>query len=202
MALSPSRPSHRGTHSPGGLTPSGRDLMSLILVGAQQTLLLAILAVVARTIVGVVLGAVAGWMEGTVIDRLILSAAEIIAAFPTLLLTMIIILAIGIRQGLLPFILALCFVGWGEIMQFVRGEVISIRPEPFIESAFSVGARTPRIIARHILPNLFSALISIIALEMGAVLMVLGELGFINIFIGGGAIIELPSYTRSLFGCA
>ncbi len=184
-----------GDTFPWGTDALGRDLMSLILVGAQQTLLLAVLAVAARTIVGVALGALAGWMEGSLLDRLVLSAAEIISAFPTLLLTMILILAIGIRQGLLPFVLALCFVGWGEIMQFVRGEVISIRPEPFIESAAAVGARTPRIISRHILPNLFSALISIIALEMGAVLMILGELGFINIFIGGGAIIDLPSYT-------
>jgi peptide/nickel transport system permease protein len=192
LSLPPFSP---GETFPWGTDALGRDLMSLILVGAQQTLLLAILAVIARTLVGVLLGALAGWMEGGLLDRFILSAAEIIAAFPTLLLTMILILAIGIRQGLLPFILALCFVGWGEIMQFVRGEVISIRPEPFIESAAAVGARTPRIIGRHILPNLFSSLISIIALEMGAVLMVLGELGFINIFIGGGAIIELPSYT-------
>jgi hypothetical protein len=73
------------------------------------------------------------------------------------------------------------------------GEVISIRPKLFIESAVSVGVRTPRIIITHILPNLFSALISIAALEMGAVLMLLGELGFLGIFIGGGSRIALPS---------
>jgi hypothetical protein len=137
-------------------------------------------------LVGVILGAIAGWTEGSRIDSFILSFAEVISAFPTLLLAMILILAFGIRQGMPPFIIALCFVGWGEIMQFVRGQVISIRPRPYIESAVAVGARTPRIIGRHILPHLFSALISIIALEMGAVLMLLGELGFIGIFIGGG----------------
>jgi peptide/nickel transport system permease protein len=175
-----------GESFPWGSDPLGRDMLSLILSGAQQTLILATLAVAARTLVGVILGAIAGWSEGSRLDRFILGLAEVISAFPTLLLAMILILAFGIRQGMPPFIIALCFVGWGEIMQFVRSEVISIRPRPYIESAVAVGARTPRIIGRHILPHLFSALISIIALEMGAVLMLLGELGFIGIFIGGG----------------
>ena len=169
----------------------GRDILSLVLAGAQRTLLLAALVVSARLVVGFVLGAVAGWLNGSWVDRLLLGAAETIAAFPTLLLAMTLILAMGIRQGFRPFVIALCFVGWGEIMQFVRGEVMTIRPKPFIESAVAVGLRTSRIILSHVLPNLVPALISIAALEMGAVLMLLGELGFIGIFIGGGAFAEL-----------
>jgi ABC-type dipeptide/oligopeptide/nickel transport system permease component len=176
---------------PWGTDVLGRDIMSLIFAGAQQTLLLAALVVLARVGVGLVLGILAGWLNGSWLDRLLLRLAEIIAAFPTLLLAMILILALGIRQGLRPFIIALCFVGWGEIMQFVRGEVLSIRARPFIESAVAVGLRTSRLIWSHILPNLASALISLAALEMGAVLMLLGELGFIGIFIGGGAFAEL-----------
>lgn len=169
----------------------GRDLMSLILAGAQQTLILTTLVTLARMVVGFFLGTIAGWFSGAWIDRLILGLAEVIAAFPTLLLAMILILALGIREGMPPFIIALCFVGWGEIMQFVRGEVISIRPRLFIESAMALGMRTPRIILRHMLPNMAPVLISIAALEMGAVLMLLGELGFLGIFIGGGAFAQL-----------
>lgn len=185
-----------GAKYPWGTDVLGRDLMSLILSGAQQTLQLAVLAVMARTVVGVVLGAVAGWANGSVLDRLILGAAEVIAAFPTLLLVMILILALGIRRGMPPFIVALCFVGWGEIMQFVRGQVTALRPRPYVESAVAVGARSSRILWRHILPHLFSALSSIVALEMGAVLMLLGELGFISIFIGGGMrVMRVPGTT-------
>lgn len=169
----------------------GRDMFSLILAGAQQTLLLAALVVLARLIVGFVLGAIAGWFRATWLDRTILGLAEIVAAFPTLLLTMMLILAFGIRNGFRPFLIAFCVVGWGEIMQFVRGAVIEIRPKPYIESAIAVGARTSRIVTQHMLPNLLSALISLAALEMGAVLLLLGELGFLNIFIGGGAFAEL-----------
>ncbi len=180
---------------PWGTDALGRGIMSLIMAGAQQTLILAMLAVAARLLVGIILGALAGWSNGNLLDRMIIGMAEIISAFPTLLAVMILILALGIRQGMKPFIIALCFVGWGEIMQYVRSEVISIRPKLFVESAVAMGTRTLRIIYRHILPNIFAALISITALEMGAVLMMLGELGFISIFIGGGSLIALPSMT-------
>ena len=168
----------------------GRDILSLILAGAQQTLLLAGLAVTARAVVGVIFGAVAGWFNGTWLDRFLLGLSELIAAFPTLLMVMILILAIGIRQGLRPFVIALCFVGWGEIAQYVRSEVLALRARPFIESAHAVGVGVPRILLSHIVPHLIPSLIPIIALEMGAVLMLLGELGLLNIFIGGGTYFE------------
>lgn len=180
---------------PFGTDALGRGILSLLLSGAQQTLMLGAMVVALRTLVGTILGTIAGWYNESVVDRTIMGMAEIISAFPTLLIVMILILAFGIRQGLRSFIIALCFVGWGEIMLYVRSEVISIRPKLFIESAVAVGAQTPHIIMRHILPNLFSALISIVSLEMSAVLMLLGELGFIGIFIGGGSLIALSAQT-------
>lgn len=176
---------------PLGTDALGRDMLSLILTGAQQTLLLALMVVAVRLAVGLVLGALAGWTHGSLLDRVIVGASEMLAAFPTLLLAMILILALGIRQGISTFILALSVVGWGEIMHYVRAETIAIRPRPFIESAIAIGLRTPRLLVGHLLPNLVPALISLAALEMGAVLMLLGELGFIGIFIGGGAFAEL-----------
>lgn len=184
---------------PWGSDALGRGMMSLVLSGAQMTLTVAIMAVAARVVIGVLLGAIAGWRSGSWIDRAIVGLSEVIAAFPTLILAMILILAIGIRQGMSTFVIALCFVGWGEIMQYVRSEVISIRPKEYIESAVAMGARTPRIIGRHVLPQLFSALISLVALEVGSVLMLLGELGFISIFVGGGAYIELPGISAALY---
>lgn len=180
-----------GETHPWGTDILGRDLLSLVLAGAQQTLLLAAVVVLARLTLGAILGALAGWWSGSWLDRLLLALTETIAAFPTLLLTMLLILAFGIRQGLQPFILAFCFVGWGEVMQFVRGQVLTLRPKLFIESAVSMGLRTPRILRSHVLPNLIPALISMAALEMGAVLILLGELGFIGIFIGGGTLAEV-----------
>jgi len=180
---------------PWGTDLLGRDMMSLILTGAQQTFTLVILAVTARLIVGFVLGAVAGWWPDSQLDRLLLRLVEIISAFPAMLFAMILILALNIRTGMRPFVIALCVVGWGEIMQFVRGETMRIRPALFIESAVASGARVSRIILGHVLPNLLPLLISIAVLEMGAVLLLLGELGFVGIFIGGGAFREMEWMT-------
>ncbi len=184
---------------PWGSDPMGRGVLSLILTGAQMTLILSVLAVLARLVLGVLFGVLAGWRSGSWLDRTIVGLSEVIAAFPTLILAMILILAIGIREGMSTFVLALSLVGWGEIMQYVRGEVVAIRPKAYIESAVAMGAHTPRIVSKHVLPQLGSALISLAALEMGSVLMLLGELGFISIFIGGGSFIELPGVPASLY---
>jgi peptide/nickel transport system permease protein len=174
-----------------GTDPLGRDIFSLVVAGTPQTLLLAAVVVSVRIALGLLLGSIAGWWSGSWMDRLLLRGAEIVSAFPTLLLSMMLILALGIRQGLRSFVIALSFVGWGEVMQFVRGRVMEVRVKPFIESAVAAGLRTPRLIWNHVLPNLLSSMISVSALEMGAVLMLLGELGFVGIFIGGGAFAEL-----------
>jgi peptide/nickel transport system permease protein len=176
---------------PWGTDMIGRDIMSLVLVGARRTLSMAVFIVLARMAVGFVLGALAGWNAGSAFDRFVMGLSEVIAPFPALLLAMILILALGIREGVSSFVLAFCFVGWGEVMQYVRSEVITIRPQVYIEGARAVGLRTPRIIYSHVLPNLVSALIVLSALEMGAVLMLLAELGFLDIFIGGGTFAEL-----------
>jgi ABC-type dipeptide/oligopeptide/nickel transport system permease component len=179
---------------PWGTDPLGRDIMSLIYAGAQQTFTLAFSVVAVRLLIGFILGALVGWYSGSWLDRVVLGAAETISAFPALLLVTVLILGIGIRQGIRPFVIALSFIGWSEIMQFVRSQVLEIKPKLFIESAAAVGANSIRILQKHVLPNIIPGLISILSLEMGAVLMLLGELGFIGIFIGGGAFAELEIF--------
>jgi peptide/nickel transport system permease protein len=184
-------PFEPGEAYPWGTDPLGRDIMSLVLAGAQQTFTLAISVVAVRLLVGFLMGALAGWFSGSWLDRFIIGASETIAAFPALLLVMVLILGIGIRQGMRPFIIAMSFIGWSEIMQYVRSKVLEIKPQLFIESAAAAGAHSGRILGKHVFPNIIPGLISILSLEMGAVLMLLGELGFIGIFIGGGAFAQL-----------
>jgi peptide/nickel transport system permease protein len=181
---------------PWGTDPIGRDMLSLILAGVQQTMILALLVVGARMLIGFVLGTLAGWFYETWLDRFLVGLTQAIAVFPTLLLAALLIFIIGIQGGMKTFLLALSLVGWGEIMQFVRGQVASIRPKPFIESAVAIGQRTSRLILSHVLPNIAPALISVAALEVGAVLLILGELGFLGIFIRGGASSDFGLYAQ------
>ena len=176
---------------PWGSDPVGRDMMSLVLVGAKLTLALGLFATLARVILGTVLGILAGWSWGGRLDRFISGFADTLQAFPALLFAMVLILALDIRKGMAPFIIALALVGWGEVMQLVRSQVISLRNLLFIESAVAIGAGAPQIFVRHFLPNLLPTLIPVATLEMAGVLLLLAELGFLNIFIGGGAAAEV-----------
>jgi ABC-type dipeptide/oligopeptide/nickel transport system permease subunit/predicted ABC-type transport system involved in lysophospholipase L1 biosynthesis ATPase subunit len=171
---------------PLGSDAQGRDILSLILVGARRTLMLGFFAVLARLVVGTVLGCLAGWFANSALDRFLLSVVEVIAAFPALLLAMVLIYALGIRQGLWVFVVALCAVGWGEPLQFVRSQVMSIREKDYIEGAWATGLGDLQILVRHVLPNLLPSLVVLAFLDMGGVLMLLGELGFLGVFIGGG----------------
>ncbi|HSG45023.1 MAG TPA: ABC transporter permease subunit, partial [Anaerolineales bacterium] len=183
IAAPPFEPS---TVFPWGSDYVGRDIQALVLYGARQTLTLAFFGMLARLALGTLLGALAGWSQGGWFDRFVSGAVGVWAAFPITLFAMILIQAIGIQQGMWVFIFAVCIVGWGEIAQFVRGQVIAIKPQPYIESARSVGLRSDQIMIRHVVPNLMNGLITLSVLEMGGVLMLLAELGYINIFLGGG----------------
>lgn len=183
LVFAPFAPSSR---FPLGTDAIGRDIWTLLLYGARRTLALAFFAVVARVLVGTVLGALSGWFPDSQLDRALMGLNQVIAAFPSLLLAMVLIYAFGIRQGLWVFALALCMTGWGEVAQSVRGYVMSIREQDYVEGALAVGLGDLQLLARHVLPNLVPSLVVLACLEMGGVLMTLGELGFIGVFIGGG----------------
>jgi ABC-type dipeptide/oligopeptide/nickel transport system permease subunit len=171
---------------PWGSDYVGRDIQSLVLYGARQTLSLALFGMLARILLGVLLGTLAGWKRGGQLDHLISGAIGVWAAFPVTLFAMLMIQGLGIQQGMWVFVVTISVVGWGEVAQIVRSQVISIKLQPYIESARSVGARSNQILIRHVLPNLFNSLIVMAALEMGGVMMLLAELGYLNIFMGGG----------------
>jgi ABC-type dipeptide/oligopeptide/nickel transport system permease component len=171
---------------PWGTDMAGRDIQALVLHGARQTISLAMMIMFARVILGSLLGVMAGWWQNSWLDRFINSLISIWAAFPDTIFAMILILAIGIQSGRSVFIIALCLVGWGEIAQYIRGMVIKQKPELYIESARSVGAHVGQALRRHILPHLLTSIVVLAVLEMGSVLMILAELGFLNIFLGGG----------------
>lgn len=176
---------------PWGSDHLGRDIQALVFEGGQRTLTLAFLIMIARLVIGSLLGIISGWWADSAFDRLIQRLLNIWAAFPMTLFALMLIQALGIEQGVWVFVVALCVVGWGEVTQFVRSQTIRIRPALFIEAARSLGASSAGILVRQVFPNLVSSLLVIASLEMGGILMLLAELGFLNIFLGGGFQVEL-----------
>jgi peptide/nickel transport system permease protein len=97
---------------PLGTDGQGRDILSLLLVGTRTTLVIALLATTVRILLGLVLGALAGWRPGGFVDRFVTLVAGFFAAIPGLILAIFIVYAVGIRQGQVAFIIALSIVGW------------------------------------------------------------------------------------------
>ena len=172
---------------PLGTNQWGTDILSLIMHGARNTLIACAFITMMRVLLGLALGAAAGWNEGSTSDRFIMGTIGLLTSLPILISSIILILALDIRRGLLVFIIALSVLGWTEIAQYIRSEFLVLRKQPYIEGAQATGLNGLEIAVRHVIPNILPQLLIISFLEMGAVLMLLGELGFVGIFIGGGS---------------
>jgi ABC-type dipeptide/oligopeptide/nickel transport system permease subunit len=184
---------------PMGTDELGRDTLSMLLYGARNTLVAAAFITMARLTLGLALGGSAGWNENTMTDRVVMGIVQMLASLPMLLVAMILILALDIRRGLPVFIIALCSIGWGEIAQYIRAEFIRIKQEPYLDSGRVIGLTPLGLAIRHVLPNVLPTLIVITLLEMGAALMILGELGFIGIYVGGGISIQVDDFNSRQF---
>jgi len=179
---------------PLGTDRWGNDLLSLLMHGARNTLVACAFITMMRVVLGLALGSVAGWNEGKMSDQLVMGAIVVITSVPMLISSMILIYALDIRQGLPIFIVALSAIGWTEIAQYIRSEFLVLRKMPYIEGAQATGLTGLAIAVRHVLPNVLPQLLVISFLEMGAVMMLLGELGFVGVFIGGGSRISVGDY--------
>lgn len=184
---------HRAPIPPNSIYPlgtddQGRDMLSMLLYGARQTLVIAFVAMVIRLLLGLLLGTLAGWWSGGLFDRAVIAMTEFLAAVPGLILAILLVFAVGIKRGQIAFIVALSLVGWGEVTQIVRGHVLVIRNKLYILASRALGLSSAQTLSRHVLPNLLSTLLALAALEMGGVLLLLGELGFVHVFVGGGGI--------------
>jgi ABC-type dipeptide/oligopeptide/nickel transport system permease subunit len=139
-----------------GVQPgTGRDVFSQIVYGAQISLLVAFLATLLAVVLGVVAGIVAGYFGGWV-DSLISRTMDLFLAFPLLLfaIALIAVLPSGNTVRIVILIFIIGGFSWPYIGRIVRGQTLSLREREFIEAARSVGARSPRILFRELLPNL------------------------------------------------
>ena len=176
-----------GPEYPLGTDRFGNDILSLLFFGARVTLISCLYITGGRILLGLILGGIAGWREGSRYDRLIMRLSAVISSIPLLLSAMLMILALDIQKGVWVFVVSLSVLGWTEIAQIVRSEFIRIKGMLFVEAAEALGLTKTQIIIRHALPNVLSYVLSISFLEMGSVLLIMAELGFLGLFVGGGS---------------
>lgn len=145
------------TH-PLGTTNAGHDMLGLLMRGTQQTLKVVFTVSVLATTIAALWGAVAGFYRGWV-DAIMMRIVDVILVVP--LLVLVVAIAGNFRGGTTWYAVALIIaaVGWASTSRVVRGVVLSLREQEFIEAARAVGASDARIVLRHLLPNVTGPII-------------------------------------------
>ncbi|WP_411840517.1 ABC transporter permease [Paracoccus sp. ME4] len=165
----------------------GRDLLSRLIHGAQVSLTVAALSVLVSGTVGTMLGMIAAWTggwTGTIIMRLV----DIVLSVPAILLAIITVAVLG--PGFVNVIAVLAFTRWPRYARVAYGQTLGLMNLPYVRLSRFMGASTPRVLMRHILPNIIGPIMVVVTLEFG--LMVLFEAGLS--FLGLGVQPPTPSW--------
>jgi peptide/nickel transport system permease protein len=158
----------------------GRDMLSRIIWGARPSLTVGFLAVLVAGSVGTGLGLLAGYL-GSWLDDLVMGLADVQLAFPFILLAIALIAVLG--PSFLTLVAVLGLSGWVTFARVVRGQVMSLREQEFIEGARAGGAGGARILVRYLLPNTVSLVVVIATLELARVVVLESSLSFLGLGI-------------------
>lgn len=161
-----------------GADQLGRDILSRIIIGARIALQAPAIVVTLAVAVGAPLGALAGYVGGWV-DNLIMRVTDLFLAFPSLLLAVTIVAAVG--PSLTNAMIAIAISWWPWYTRLVRGVTLSLRERYFVEAARSIGVPTGTIILRHILPNCITPILVQATIDFGTVILAAGSLAFLGL---------------------
>jgi peptide/nickel transport system permease protein len=163
---------------PLGTDGNGRDMLSRLIYGSRTTLLIATVPVLVAAVLGLIMGLIAGYFGGW-IDTVLMRIADILFAFPAILLAIAIVAALGPR--LLNAMMALAIVFIPAFARLVRASVLSLRNREYVIAARASGATGGRIIARHILVNSLPTIIVFATLQTGQMIIFGAALSFLGL---------------------
>jgi oligopeptide transport system permease protein len=161
-----------------GTDYQGRDMLSRIIYGGQVSIAIGFIGTITSVLIGIVLGALAGYLGGKV-DYFIMRVVDIMYGLPYMLLVIIAMAIFG--RNILNLFFALAIISWLTISRMVRGQIMSLKNQEFIEAARSMGAPTWRIIFRHLVPNSLSIIIVFSTLRIPSFIMTESFLSFLGL---------------------
>lgn len=163
---------------PLGFDHLGRDLLSRVIHGARVALLVGITSSLIALVIGVAVGAVAGYFGGWV-DELLSLVIDTLMAFP--LIALLIVLAAVVGPSLPTTIFVIGATVWARYARVVRAEVLSVRERDFVVAARALGSADGRIIWRHVIPNVLSSVIVLASLQIGSIIILESALSFLGL---------------------
>ena len=163
-----------------GTDEGGRDVLTRLLFGARVSLLIGVVPALLSLILGAALGVIAGY-RGGILDAVIMRIADVTLAFPSMLLAMVIMYALG--GGIMNVFLTLTLMNWANVARVVRAQTLSLKNGEFAEAARVIGVPKARIMRRHILPNCLPTLLVLFTLNVPASILTESSLSFLGLGI-------------------
>lgn len=180
-----------------GTDPHGQSVAKLLVAGSRTSILVSLYTVSLSLLVGIPLGAAAGYFGG-IVDTIISRVIDIILAFPPLVLPIAVMAFFG--GGLFNVVSALSLTGWVSYARLVRGQFLSLREREYVTAARSLGASDLRLMTLHILPNTLSPLAVQATFSLASVIIAEAGLSFLGLGVSqnhvswGGMLNEARSY--------
>ena len=156
----------------------GRDVLSQLMMGTRISLAVGLISVFIALVIGILVGAVAGYYRGKV-DDILMYIINVVWSIPTLLLVIAISFALG--KGFWQIFVAMGLTMWVDVARVVRGQVISLREQDFVESGKALGYSGFHIIFKHILPNVFGTVVVIAASNFSSAILMEAGLSFLGL---------------------
>ena len=163
---------------PFGTDEMGDDILSRVLIGTRTSLWVGLAITGGAALIGVPLGIAAGYLGGAA-RTVIMRVTDVFLAVPGLVLALAIVAALG--AGVAHGVLALLLVWWPGYVRLMEAKALTLRHEPYVEAARTMGASHAWILLRHILPNCVSPLVVKASMDMGLAILGIASLGFIGL---------------------